>query len=857
VPSLKQLQEALEPYLGERTEAVLREGAARLRLQKNKLSKSGVANLLKRVVYLELQREMDAASAKKVVKNLLANISEQAQPKTKEGMKSELQAALSRFSLYFEWPEVQRLRSLAALIKANESEGQSASELLLEAKEQIDLLDEKLQNALLRQARDISDLEEAVDRVKSIGGPKLRRLQSLLKQIKEAQAADTLATAEVERARKLAADMRKLVESSVVQNPTLVPEPAEQKVEEDISAAEVKTGEEQQTSAEENEFELLIDFESLEPEVADRIREIDLAEERRRLEMLKEQFAPVWNAKNISNLVQEIENQLDNGEPAGDKIDQLHDTLKEAIKDALADARARYEWLSERLRTLDLEGGLNTERARSQLDLIKENLDKGVLPSDLEEAQHQIKSLEDALAKRRAEEARRARILEEANSLLANAREALSGEDLPELSGFRQRLAQLEENVDSGEVDEALLARLKSELPDVLNQIAKAGEASKALRAGLIAEIESLPPLEELKPSINALRSQADEMPLEELKAAVSELRQQTQVLSRATLEELVEKANRFGAGSDLIENALAELENGALPDLEKIQHEIEANIAAKQTQVRQQLESLAASARRLEGMGGEDLLPEIEAALQNLDTVIPDTSSIKNKLDQLIEKREILRSNLGKKYQDVTKRYQRAKSVGGETVYRTQTLLNYLEKGADRLSRLGSSGLLEFQRALGEAEKLVQQLEEEYEAAKQVAQQLQDADLGDLLGVFDSPETEPEGESSTSVAAGAPTDNKINEDELAPFRIRGVLWAHKITPDFSASNNIDAPLIHAFIQDLELLREEVGADKIKNIVITFSNHVLLITTLSDDPVVIFAERALLSRLLSLLARHY
>ena len=848
MPSLKQLQDALEPHLGERTASVLKEGLTRLGLTADALGDAEVANLLKRVVYRELQREMDAASARKVIKEILAGLPDgEGGVKAEVDPKTKLRSALSRYSLYFEWPEVQRLRSLAALIEASESEGHSASDLLKEAESQIDLLDEKLQNSLLRQARDISDLEDALERVKSIGGPKLRRLQSLLKQIKEAQSTDTLATAEVERARKLAADMRKLVESSVVQNPTLVPEAPE---EAGVIAIEDETP---KAATTEEDFELLIDFESLEPEVADRIREIDLAEERRRLEILQEQYASVWDADSVSGLVNEVEALLDSGELAGDKLDHLQKALDNAIKDALAEARARYEWLSERLRNVDVEGGLPTGRARSQLELIRESLDMGILPGDLEEAERQISSLEESLARRRAEEARRARVLEEASSLLNNAQQALGEEDLPELVGFKERLALLEAGLAAGEVDEALLARLKAELPEALEQISRAGEASQALRARLLAKLESLPALEELRPSIEALRPQVEELPPEELEEAVASLEQEARDLSRTNLNNLAQRARRYGVPTNAIDKALLELDEGRLPDLAPIEKEIEAAIAAKQNEAKKNLEAMAATARRLEGMGGEKLLPEISALLAKLNEEIPNTAPLREKLDQLLAKREALREELSQRYQKVRERYERASTVGGETAYRSRTLLNFLEKGADRLGRLGTSGLRDFERALGETEKLVQQLEEEYEAAKQVAQQLQGADLDNLLGVFDSPSTavEAKEEAATQTPSAADAD-----DELAPFRIRGVLWAHKLSSGSPATADVDADLVKALAEDLDLLREEVGAAKTRTTTITFPDHVLLVSPLDDGLAVILAEKALLSRLLSLADKH-
>jgi len=857
VASLKQLHSALEPHLGDRTETVLKEGLARLGLKEGDLSDKDAANLLKRYVYRELQREMDAAAARKVVKGVLASLGGAAADGPDP--KAFLQEALSRFNLYFEWPEVQRLRSLAALVKASESEGQPITGLLKEARDQIALLDEKLQNALLRQARDISDLEDALERVKSIGGPKLRRLQSLLKQIKEAQTADTLATAEVERARKLAADMRKLIESSVVQNPTLVPE-AQPQPENSLIDLE---GEPE--AAEGDGFELLIDFESLEPEVADRIREIDLAEERRRYERLREQYASVWDAEGVTELRTAVEERLDKGELAGEKLSQLQLALDDAAKDALAEARARYEWLSERLRSLDLEGGLSTGRARSQLELIKESLDMGVLPGDLEEAERQIHALEEALAKQKTEEARRARVLEEAEGFVKNAKEALKDEDLPEIAGFRERLALLETGLAAGEVDEALLGRLKAELPEVLNQIALAGEAAKVQRARLIADLESLPPFETIKSAAATLRLQVDELSPEELEKAIAELRQQALELSRGELEELARLATSYGVDTSAIDAAKAELAKGKFADLENLRRQVEAAVAAKRQQSKQALEGLAAAAKRLEGMGGEKLLAEIAAATKQLDERTPDLAALKAELDALLQKREELRRELGERYQAVRERFEKSRSVGGETAYKTQALISFLDRGAGRLDRLGTGGLIEFERALGEAEKLVAALEEEYAAAKQVAEQLQDTNLDDLLGVFDaSPAAEAPQEQTPSPApapakegpAEAAARQEVGDDGLGPFRIRGVLWAHLITPQTTSNPDVNVELIKALSEDLEMLRQELGTGGGRATVITLPEHVLLVSPFQQGQLVLLAERALLSRLVALVNRH-
>ncbi len=864
---LSQLQTTLEPHLGPRTQAVLQEGLARLGLDAQALDPDRAAILLKRFVYRELQGQMDAASARKVIEQTLKNLHSQggaAAPERKDSgdPRQALQKALSRFKLYFEWPEVQRLRSLAALIEASEGEGESANELLAEAQGQIELLEEKLQNALLRQARDISDLEDALERVKNIGGPKPKRLRSLLKQIKEAQQQETLATAEVERARKLAADLRKLVESSVVQNPTLVPETSAEGAG-DRGVIALEDEETPELVVGDKEFDILIDFDNLEPEVADRIREIDLVEEQRRLERLKEQYAVVTDAEAVAPLLEEVEAALHAGELAGERIDALQAALENAFKDVVAEARARYEWLSERLRSLELEDAeLDSRRARSQLELIKESLDMGVLPGDLDEAELQIKALEETLAVRKQEETRRNRLVEEARALMEHAQEALPAEDLPELSGFRERLALLEAGLAANEVDEALLIRLKAELPELLSQLANVGEASRALRSRLLAELDALPDLDALKGAREALKLRLEEGAPAELEAEVSALVDLARREAQARLEALKVKVAAFTQNTAFLDDALEQLRSGRFPDLAALEHQSEQAIAEARAPLAQELRTLRASAERLRELGGDELLERIAAAEAELEHGLPDLAPLKAHLQTLLERREAWRRELDHRYRSVRERFEAARAVGGETAYRALNLLDFLEKGANRIERLGTSGLAEMEKSLAEAEQLVEQVEQEYAAAREVAEKLSGTDLDSLLNVFESPEGEPESEPEPQLQLEAAAQTaqvepavEAQADALAAFRSRGVLWAGWL--EEPPPVEMDTQLARDLLADLDLLRQEVGAQDLRLAVLTLPEHALLLAPHEGRHLVVLAEKAQLSRLVTTIHRSF
>ena len=206
----KTILEAIHPHLGARAVAVLEEGLKRLGKRPSELTPEDGAHLLKGLVYRELQARMRPEEARQLVEGVLAQMEGQG------ARLAKLEQGLKRFGLYVDWPEVARLRALVNRLRQAEDPG-----LLQEGKTLLDALEEKLEEALLRQAKDLAHLEEALERVRHLGGPKVRRLESLVETIRQAQREGILAQAEVERARSLALELRKFLESSAVRSPTL------------------------------------------------------------------------------------------------------------------------------------------------------------------------------------------------------------------------------------------------------------------------------------------------------------------------------------------------------------------------------------------------------------------------------------------------------------------------------------------------------------------------------------------------------------------------------------------------------------------------------------------------------------
>lgn len=173
----------------------------------------------------------------------------------------ELKRDLQPFNLYFEWPEVQKLRAQVQLIATETSAGKPAAASISEAKQQLALVQQKHEDHLVLQAQELAELEAAFEHVSSLGGPRVRRLETLLRQVTLNQKQRTLASAELARARKLATELRKLLESSVYTS----------RIEEARSDEEAE----------------LPDPE----EIAARLRQLDIESERHRISQLEQQYA--------------------------------------------------------------------------------------------------------------------------------------------------------------------------------------------------------------------------------------------------------------------------------------------------------------------------------------------------------------------------------------------------------------------------------------------------------------------------------------------------------------------------------------------------------------------------------------
>lgn len=311
--TVRELEGVLPPRVVSRS---LKDGLTLLGKTPDDVTAADLAQLLRGPVLKQLQAIMQPEKAQASVEGILERILNPGSPEREAAVSDamrntlgSLNDALKPFNMYFEWPEVQKLRAQIQLIETEMRAGEEAGALVREARQQIALLRQKLEDHLVIQAGELAELEHAAERLKSLGGPRVRRLGNLIEQIRAAQDARQLAPAEVERARNLTTDLRKLLESSIYA--TAVP-------------GDIET-----------EVEPAYKVEELPAEIVDRMRQLDLENEGHRLDQLDVQHTNILGLEtSLRERLQALRRRVTDGESVSAEITALEMALKEAFNRA-------------------------------------------------------------------------------------------------------------------------------------------------------------------------------------------------------------------------------------------------------------------------------------------------------------------------------------------------------------------------------------------------------------------------------------------------------------------------------------------------------------------------------------------
>lgn len=211
------LGDLVSPRAVERT---LQDAAAARGWQVERLTPGQLQEILKQDVYRRLLHNVSPIVAKKRITDVLTEVARPPEGGAAPlGLNpvAALEEAARKFTLYFDWPEAQRLRGVLGIARAESEGGRPVVSLVQDGQNLIAQMERRLQEGLVGQAQELAELRAVFTRVQGLGGREVRRLESLLGQLDQAQNEGTLLPAELERARNLSFKLRRNLESSVVQ----------------------------------------------------------------------------------------------------------------------------------------------------------------------------------------------------------------------------------------------------------------------------------------------------------------------------------------------------------------------------------------------------------------------------------------------------------------------------------------------------------------------------------------------------------------------------------------------------------------------------------------------------------------
>lgn len=320
-------------------------------------------DILKKEVFKRLQLTVPAPLAKRRVSEVLNELMKATQERgavmPAVSSLQGLEDGARKFSLYFDWPETQRLRSLLVVARQEEQQGHPVAGLVQEGQDLVVQLERRLQESLVAQAQDLAEMRAAFTRVQGMGSREVRRLDTLIGQIDEAQSQGTLLPAEVERARTLTFSLRKLLESSVVQTVGSGTTPPE-----------------------------------LDPEAQARVLALEQEHAAQQLMALEREFAALLTARSAlyaQHLV--LSGQQRDGQVGAAEVEAWRIQLQVARDEVLAEQRADFTALEAQLTPHTVSGELATG-VRVLMDTARQTLALGNLATD---ALRELRDMRDTL----------------------------------------------------------------------------------------------------------------------------------------------------------------------------------------------------------------------------------------------------------------------------------------------------------------------------------------------------------------------------------------------------------------------------------------------------------------------------
>ena len=759
--TVEELEALLSPRVVSRS---LQEGLNLVGKTPQTVAFEDLEEILKAQVYRQLQVALPATEAKARIQDILERVkvlSDEAAKQTavdqlvsqQAEVLLDLKAKLKPYNLYFEWSEVQKLRALIQLLEVEQEEGREAPKLITDALEQLKVVEQKLEDQLVLQAKELAELEATFESVQALGGAKVRRLENLISQIRESQHSRQLATAEVERSRKLSLDLRKLMESSVM-----------------VDIADDSEG---LLNVESEADELLsIDTEGLAPEVTEKLLALDVENERHQLASYTKSYKNLLAYRpDLESRFSDLKNKLDSRTSVAEELPKLEQSLKAAQTMELAGLKQE---LNAILAALDTMPAVDSEELRQAVQ-IAFGMSETALPS-LEDMQH-IRSLytlaqnrqKELAEQKEADQAAVERRQSQEESLQASLADSLEkykdrATFKTEYEAFASAYQKLDGSDDAWERDEALETALAQEaklLDAIMERSGDEQERSSAELKGYLRDLQKLPLSPAMAPDAGSLqenlkqhlRSESvDSGFIAEVAQRLASLKAQVEenfTLELTKLEQTAESSSAH-AFKRTLESARAALQDGIYPDLEALSLELSESLEQRRTEQLNDLRMLETEIKQYQGMSTStinEVSRFIDDARQSLERgeIVGDFNPAWLLLEQLRQDAEQRSSNFIPRLDAALADYRMVAKLNTDEVEAVGRTLNHLDSQRDALDKISENLRGHLEAALSDAEDSLVSLKEQFEATKAIAGQLVDSSsvLDDLFGAFDTPSKE------------------------------------------------------------------------------------------------------------------
>lgn len=657
-----------------------------------------------------------------------------------------LRAALKPFNLYFEWPEVQKLRAQVQVLKEEHERDREASGLIEEAHRQLSEVRQKLEDHVVIQARDLAELVEAFEQVQSLGGVKVRRLENLIGHIREAQESRQLAPAELERARKIAKDLRKLVESSVYQ---------------EQAGTEQGAGTSGTAAAD------------LPAEVTQRLDRLDRESEQHEIQRLRHEYANLLDhLPELSERLQGLRSAVAAGKGVDADLAELRNTLAEATETQRTALREEFSQVKEQAQAMP--AAVDTSELLQAVTVAQGVLD-ATLPN-IEDTKY-IRRLHRLALEKREEleryeeeaEAERVAGIDQQRALVVRARATV--ERHADREAEREILDDLVKALAALE-PAASEARL---VPDLAGAVRRAEERLEAavaehaddarvreraqLRA-LLTKVEGLPSLPALSARIGGVKrelvrlidesedSGVDQVQIEAIRSLVGALRRDAIDTCRSRLEQLAEHASEIDAEELLgrIQSANNVLDDDVYPDVKQLEIGLRQLRDAHREEQFAQLRRLERDATEYVETGldeAERLERFLAMARERLETggVATDLQQGRDLLQHVQNTVERRLADFEPRLDAALAAFQHVAMLNSEDVATVRRNLKHLDSQRDAFPRVSTGLRIQLERALEASETLLAKLQDEVDATRAIADRLMSGNiLDDVLGLFTTP---------------------------------------------------------------------------------------------------------------------